>query len=193
MSTFSAVCNLENTMKIKMRNIICIVIIALLLHKPLFSDLICQNLYYYNNLESQLVKNVTTDVSSKTIHRKKSPLIALGIAFFPGVIIHGAGHFYAGKPKTGSLLLVGKLVGVGCIAAGIVVISLGVFTKVGTLGAADVTEEASGLASGLLYVGSGLFLGTWVYDVVFAPISCLRYSEQKNDYKINLVKLTLKF
>jgi len=175
-----------------MRNIICIVIIALLLHKPLFSDLICQNLYYYNNLESQLVKNVTTDVSSKTIHRKKSPLIALGIAFFPGVIIHGAGHFYAGKPKTGSLLLVGELVGVGCIAAGIVVISLGVFTKVGTLGAADVTE-ASGLASGLLYVGSGLFLGTWVYDVVFAPISCLRYSEQKNDYKINLVKLTLKF
>jgi len=74
MSTFSAVCNLENTMKIKMRNIICIVIIALLLHKPLFSDLICQNLYYYNNLESQLVKNVTTDVSSKTIHRKKNRL-----------------------------------------------------------------------------------------------------------------------
>lgn len=119
-------------------------------------------------------------------------MIALGIAFFPGVIIHGAGHFYAGKPKTGSLLLVGELVGVGCIAAGIVVISLGVFTKVGTLGAADVTE-ASGLASGLMYVGSGLFLGTWVYDVVFAPISCLKYSEQKNDYKINIVKLTLKF
>jgi TM2 domain-containing membrane protein YozV len=193
MSTFSAVSNLENTMKIKMRNIICIVIIALLLNKPLFSDLICQNLYYYNNLKSKLVKNVTTDVSSKTIHRKKSPLIALGIAFFPGVIIHGAGYFYAGKPKTGSLLLVGELVGVGCIAAGIVVISLGVFTKVGTLGAADVTEESSGLASGLMYVGSGLFLGTWVYDVIFAPISCLRYSEQKNDYKINLVKLTLKF
>jgi hypothetical protein len=102
-------------MKIKMRNIICIVIIALLLNKPLFSDLIDQNLYYYNNLESQLVKNVTTDVSSKTIHRKKSPLIALEIAFFPGVIIHGAGHFYAGKPKTGSLLLVGELVGVGCM------------------------------------------------------------------------------
>jgi TM2 domain-containing membrane protein YozV len=180
-------------MKINMRNIICVGIISLLLHKPLFSDLIGQNLYCYNS-GLQLVKNMRiTDLSSETTRKKKSPLIALGIAFFPGIIVHGAGHFYAGKPKTGSLLLVGELVGVGCIAAGIVVISLGVFTKVGTLGAADVTEEASGLASGLVYVGSGLFLGTWVYDIVFAPISCLRYSEQKNDYRINLVKLTLKF
>jgi TM2 domain-containing membrane protein YozV len=180
-------------MKINMRNIICVGIISLLLHKPLFSDLIGQNLYCYNS-GLQLVKNMRiTDLSSETIRKKKSPLIALGIAFFPGIIVHGVGHFYAGKPKTGSLLLIGELVGVGCIAAGIVVISLGVFTKVGTLGAADIMEELSGLASGLMYVGSGLFLGTWIYDVVFAPISCLRYSEQKNDYKINLVKLTLKF
>jgi TM2 domain-containing membrane protein YozV len=147
-------------MKINMRNIICVGIIYLLLHKPLFSDLIGQNLYCYNS-GLQLVKNMRiTDLSSETTRKKKSPLIALGIAFFPGIIVHGAGHFYAGKPKTGSLLLVGELVGVGCIVAGIVVISLGVFTKVGTLGAADVTEESSGLASGLVYVGSGLFLGT---------------------------------
>jgi hypothetical protein len=68
-------------------------------------------------------------------------LIALGIAFFPGVIVHGTGHFYTGKPKTGSLLLIGELVCVGCIAAGIAVISLGVFTKVGTLSTADIIEE----------------------------------------------------
>lgn len=59
-------------MKINMRNIICVGIISLLLHKPLFSDLIGQNLYCYNS-GLQLVKNMRiTDLSSETNRKKKS-------------------------------------------------------------------------------------------------------------------------
>ena len=78
-----------------------------------------------------------------------------------------------------------------------VVFSLGTVTYVGTLGVADVMEETSGIARGLIYIGGGSFLGTWVYDIVFAPISCLRknYSllYQENNIKVNLVSLTLRF
>ena len=31
--------------------------------------------------------------------KKKSPVLAFGIAIVPGIFIHGAGHYYAGKKE----------------------------------------------------------------------------------------------
>lgn len=136
--------------------------------------------------------------------KKKSPWVALGIAFFPGIIIHGAGHTYAGKHKTAALLFTSELIGLGLIGAGIVIISLTVFTKVGTLGAADISCETSGLVNILFGTGSVLFVGSWVYDVVGAPLSCRQnsYSLEPANFNqlcfvkkddINFIKITVRF
>lgn len=134
-------------------------------------------------------KNIENKPNTKT--KKKSPWIALAISFFPGIIIHGAGHTYAGKHKTAGLLFTCELIGLGLIGAGIVVVSLTVFTKVGTLGTADISSETSDLAKFLFGAGSGLFVGSWVYDVIGAPLACRQENYSKE--KINIIKITMRF
>ncbi len=89
----------------------------------------------------------------------KSPTAALVIALVPGSVVHGAGHFYAGKTKTAIGLFGAEIVGAG-------------LTFVGVLGNAFQGMEGSGnkdAVDAALIIGLGLFVGSWIYDVVGSP------------------------
>jgi len=90
----------------------------------------------------------------------KSPTKALVIALVPGSVVHGAGHFYAGKTKTAIGLFGAEIAGAA-------------LTSLGLLGSlrGDTGGEGDGSLAGpvVLSLGLGLFVGSWIYDVVGSP------------------------
>jgi hypothetical protein len=96
--------------------------------------------------------------------RLRDPNYAIFVALVPGAVVHGAGHFYAGKPWTGLILFGSELAGFG-------------LSYFGALTAMGDGEYSQG---GAVAVGTGmiLFFGSWVYDAVFAPLSIKRKNEE---------------
>ena len=86
----------------------------------------------------------------------KDPNKAIFYAFIPGIIVHGAGHFYAGERTTGFLLLGSELVGATLILGG---------TSTGW-GRSSPTRKGFTVA----LIGGTLFFGSWIYDIVKSPL-----------------------
>jgi TM2 domain-containing membrane protein YozV len=98
------------------------------------------------------------------LKKRKEPFKAFIYALVPGAVVHGAGHFYAGKPWTGLILFGSELAGVGLFY----------------LGAVTAMGDGEYSPGGAVAVGTGvtLFFGSWVYDAVFAPLSIKRKNEE---------------
>ena len=88
-----------------------------------------------------------------------------GVAFLyaagPGFLVHGAGHFYAGKTKTGAVLLGSEVVGgallfIGGFGKGVSQMEGGEPWKYGDI---------------LMVFGGMLFFGSWIYDMIGAPLA----------------------
>ncbi|NIN00019.1 MAG: hypothetical protein GTO24_18685 [candidate division Zixibacteria bacterium] len=109
----------------------------------------------------------------------KNPNVAFFYAFVPGFFVHGAGHFYAREKKTGWILVAGEIV------------SLGVLTFSGLVGFAEAMGgEASTSPDMLALTGTIIFIGTWVYDLIGAPIAVKRNNQmllEKRNEAIQLV------
>jgi hypothetical protein len=112
----------------------------------------------------------------------KSPNLALTYAVIPGVIVHGAGHFYAGKKKTGAVLLVTGVAGA----------ALATVSGFGQgLSHMDGGNSAPDFGYFLMAAGFGLFLGSWVYDMVGAPLAVQKYNKALLDKKAVGLKFRL--
>ena len=98
--------------------------------------------------------------------RLKDPNKALLYAIFPGFFVHGTGHFYAGKTKTGLLLLGTELVGIGFVVKGIV------------MSFAEMEEERPGEPGIPLAIGYILFCGSWFYDLIGSPLEIKKRNEE---------------
>ena len=99
----------------------------------------------------------------------KSVLVGELIAIFPGLLWHGLGHRYAGDVKKAEeieLMEAYSLIAGGA-GAGMV------------LGAKDDDDlkflEISGYTVGGL--GALLFVGSWLYDVIYTPAAVNRYNK----------------
>ncbi|MFH1336452.1 MAG: hypothetical protein ABII96_08035 [Candidatus Zixiibacteriota bacterium] len=90
-------------------------------------------------------------------YKTKSSYVALFYSFVPGIIVHGSGHFYAGKTNTGYLLL-------GTEAAGLLLLYMGFEVAFG--GSAYQTD-----ADLMGWTGLALFSGSWLYDIIGSPIA----------------------
>jgi hypothetical protein len=90
----------------------------------------------------------------------KSPTTALVIALVPGSVVHGAGHFYAGKTKTAFVLFGAEIIGAGMAFLG------------GAVSSAphDTGGESGSGGDAVLILGLGLFVGSWMYDVMQSPL-----------------------
>jgi len=134
----------------------------------------------------------------------RSPTKAFLIAFLPGSVVHGAGHFYAKKPKTGRILLATEGVGVLFTFygwAGLFALGLESLDGGGWEGW-EKWERKKDIFNVLLYSGITLFVGSWVYDMIGAPLQAkahnkkimeryglsLKIHPQKNEMKLILVK-----
>jgi TM2 domain-containing membrane protein YozV len=98
----------------------------------------------------------------------KDPNMALLYAVVPGVVVHGSGHFYAGKTGTGAVLLGAGVVGgavffIGGVGKGFSQMEGGEAWKYG-----DV----------LMVFGAVLFVGSWIYDLVGAPHAVQRQNRE---------------
>jgi hypothetical protein len=121
----------------------------------------------------------------------KDPKMAVFYAIIPGVVVHGSGHFYAGRTKTGLLLLETEVAGTGLVfLAGLA----GFAESEG--GESSIDPELWGFAGLLLFVGS------WVYDVVMSPIAVKKENQKllgkksanlkfEFDHKYDAIKVVL--
>jgi TM2 domain-containing membrane protein YozV len=110
--------------------------------------------------------------------KRKSPAIAGGLAFFPGVVVHGAGHMYAGSwmKGLGLLAIEGAALGIGITT---VTQNYGEIEKVinGTQNGSIPTDVgAAWQALGVGLVCSMAFLWTWFDDMAGAPIAANEYN-----------------
>ncbi len=97
------------------------------------------------------------EVEVKTLVAPLSPDTARLKALYPGFITRGAGHFYAKDSDTGMSLL----------SAGVLSVILMAINAPQLL--APETEQNSGtIAKAVFYTGAGVFLFSWLYDVVFS-------------------------
>lgn len=104
----------------------------------------------------------------------KSPYRAILYAAVPGFFLHGSGHIYAGKKKTARVLLATEMVGFVLM-----------FMAMGDPGydLDDTTsngdrENDDGTRDWLAGTGAFLFLGSWIYDMVGAPLAVKRQNER---------------
>jgi TM2 domain-containing membrane protein YozV len=101
--------------------------------------------------------------------RLKNPNLALAYAVIPGFIVHGAGHFYAGRRTTGIVLLACEVVGCTFFTVG------ALDQAVSHLEDAHPSDGASG--EGLIVIGTILFVGSWTYDMIGAPLAVQKYNQ----------------
>ena len=93
----------------------------------------------------------------------QNPNTALFYAAVPGFFLHGMGHFYAKKPITGTILF------------GVEMLSLVFGFRSAIRGMAenvDYNEEVDAFFS------VTLFLGSWIYDMIGAPLSISNKNEK---------------
>jgi hypothetical protein len=121
-----------------------------------------------NSVESLLITESSSSdscgMSQLSVQsNKKSPTVALLLALVPGSLVHGAGHFYAGKVKTGFILLGTEIVGMSLLAGGAL------------SGLPGNVKEDRGEMMG--FIGFSLFIGSWVYDIVESPSEVKKHNE----------------
>lgn len=102
----------------------------------------------------------------------KDPTKALLVAFFPGVLIHGYGHFYAKDNTWGTSLLAGEILGISAFTLGEMMNKHPEDFTNSWVGS-DAKNKGRSLA---LY--GGLFFGlTWLADILHAPTAAREYNE----------------
>lgn len=105
----------------------------------------------------------------------RSSSVAFLMGFFPGLVVHGAGHFYAEDPEMGATLL-------GTEGASLIVFGVGWATwRYATKYSPYATsfESKKGGAITML-VGGAIFAFGWVGDFAHAPISAVNFNREHN-------------
>jgi len=126
----------------------------------------------------QQIKGDSIRVPTLDSLKLKDPDMAIFYAFIPGIVIHGSGHFYAGKTKTGFWLLGAEVVGAYLVFTAALAELPG--------GEYDPDDELWGFAGLLLFVGS------WVYDVVKSPIVVKKQNKELLQKRQSLLNLQMK-
>lgn len=123
----------------------------------------------------------------------KSPALGVVLAIFPGIFVHGLGHYYAGDDDEFKELLEEEGYGVLFLGIGAVLAFFGLSglekgrDKDGAEGAFfTVTGGFSTVAAGLSgVIGLFLFFDSWIRDIVGTPAACRRANAPPGDDAID--------
>ena len=118
----------------------------------------------------------------------KDPNIAILYAVVPGIVVHGAGHFYAGKRTTATILFASGFIG-------------GSFVFIGGLTGLEKSSPTK-IGYMLIITGAVLFTGSWTYDLIGAPIAVKKENQKllgkksanlkfEFDHKYDSIKIVL--
>ena len=105
----------------------------------------------------------------------KDPNKAFLLAFFPGILIHGYGHFYAGDNLMGNVLLTGEVVSVVSVGLGVLIKSDTTTFSGGILGS---PANSSSIGTNLIWGGIIAFTGLWIIDMAHAPTAASDYDDE---------------
>lgn len=122
------------------------------------------SLRYFYAQQSTPVDTMRINTRTAPKIKKRSATAAFLIALVPGSVVHGAGHFYAGKPKTGFVLFGTEIVGIGLFMGGAL------------SGLPGNVREDAGETIG--FVGFSLFMFSWVYDIIVAPTEAKKHNQK---------------
>jgi len=123
-------------------------------------------------------KEDTIRVGTSDSLKLKSPYMAIFYAFVPGIVIHGSGHVYAGEIPTGMVLFGSELLGLGLIFLG---------------GVSGIESgEPSNGGENAIFIGTLLFVGSWLYDIIESPIVVKKRNKDLFHVKFNELKFQAK-
>jgi hypothetical protein len=105
----------------------------------------------------------------------KDPNKAFLQAFFPGLLIHGYGHFYADDQLTGDVLLTGEVVSLISIGCGLLIESNTSTFSGGILGD---SQNAGTVGTNMIWGGIAAFTLLWVVDMAHAPTAASDYDAE---------------
>jgi hypothetical protein len=105
----------------------------------------------------------------------KDPNKAFLLAFFPGILIHGYGHFYADDNLMGNVLLTGEVVSVVSVGLGVLIKSDTTTFSGGILGS---STNSSSIGTNLIWGGIIAFTGLWIVDMAHAPTAATDYNDE---------------
>ncbi len=105
----------------------------------------------------------------------KDPNKAFLLAFFPGFLIHGYGHFYADDNLMGNVLLTGEVFSVLSIGLGALIKS---DTRTFSGGLLGNPSDANNTGNNLLWGGVIAFTGLWFIDMAHAPTAAKDYNDE---------------
>jgi len=139
-------------------------------------------LFFFSFVQHTFAQSGDIDLSGglETNHQNyfyKDPNKAFLQAFFPGILIHGYGHFYADDQLTGDILLTGEVISVLSVGCGILIQSNTTTFSGGILGDSN---NANTIGTNMIWGGIAAFTLLWVVDMAHAPIAATDYNEEHN-------------
>jgi hypothetical protein len=142
--------------------------------------LILSFLFSLSIASTVLAQNGDIDLSGglETNHQNyfyKDPNKAFLQALFPGILIHGYGHFYANDQLTGDVLLTGEVVSLLSIGCGILIESDTTTFSGGILGN---SQNAGTVGTNMIWGGIAAFTLLWVVDMAHAPTAASDYDAE---------------
>jgi hypothetical protein len=134
------------------------------------------------SISTAQAQNADTGLSGslETNHQNyfyKDPNKAFLLALFPGILIHGYGHFYADDNLMGNVLLTGEVVSVISVGLGALIRSDTTTFSGGLLGDRN---NAGTVGSNLIWGGIIAFTGLWIVDMAHAPSAAKDYDDEHN-------------
>ncbi|MGB8656949.1 MAG: hypothetical protein WCE90_04080 [Candidatus Zixiibacteriota bacterium] len=105
---------------------------------------------------------------------RKNPYLALALAAIPGFGYHGVGHWYAGETNTAMAIFGAECVGMALIGLAMGDISPEKYDQMTEeeKDRDDRRRDECALAGGII------FLGSWVFDMVDAPLAAKRHNRK---------------
>lgn len=135
---------------------------------------------FFSSVSLSWAQNSDTGLSGslETNHQNyfyKDPNKAFLLAFFPGILIHGYGHFYAGDNIMGNVLLTGEVVSVLSVGLGALIKS---DTNTFSGGLLGDPNNAGNVGNNLIWGGVIAFAGFWIVDMAHAPTAASDYDDE---------------
>jgi len=107
-------------------------------------------------LEEEYMTPADADV--KTLVTPLSPDIALQKALYPGIVLHGSGHFYAKDQGKGMSILSAEILSL---------IIMGI--SMGEMFSPVEEDQSFNVTRVVFFTGLGIFTLSWLYDIIFSP------------------------
>ena len=105
----------------------------------------------------------------------KDPSRAFLLALFPGLLIHGYGHFYAKDNSMGTVLLTGEVISIASIGLGAAIQNSPSSFSGSFLGNNAVRRRKDMVLYGAIFFGL-----TWIADMAHAPTAAKEYNYEHN-------------